>query len=597
LQFECNQGFRGDFPKQAGDIWLYVSPKEKRLKIMKEGFLPLEYYISEAIEPSTVYILELVNKFQTLIKSGASLGFILIKSDPPGAEVKVNGDPTGSSTPFQKPLNPGRYSYELTTQLYLPYSGTFVINAGKTTIIENMLEPNFGTLSIQSQPEDSAAIYLDDRLLKQKTPIVIEQLASGQHSVVLRKEMYETVEQNFEIQNGQTTTLNVVLQPTFGEVEITVPGGVEIWVDQERVGFGDYSGRLLKGIHLIEGKKLNHYDFSETVTIELGQKHQVIVTMSPITGILTIMTEPPEADIFLDGVNKGKSPLIIENLIIGSHTIRLAKDGHGEVSKQISLQENQTLDVYETLPSALVVRVTSSPTGAYLSIDGKMKGLTPSTETVTFGRHTVEISKEGYKKTNRTISIDGKRTSFDFSLEKLPPVTGTFTDPRDNHPYKWVRIGEQVWMAENLNYKTNDSRCYKRFYNCSTYGRLYSSADAKKACPSGWHLPSYDEWGQLIEFLGGKDIAGGKMKEIGDANWKRINRGATNSSDFSAIPGGFSYDNGEFKGLGDKGYFWSSTEESPNRTWNLVLSKDQPNVIWYYYSAGNKFSVRCIRDN
>ncbi len=114
LNFECNSGFVGDPEFKDGEIWLYVSPRERRLKFMKEGFMTTDYVIKEVIEPSGVYVLGLVNKFQAPIKTGASLGFIVIKSQPTGAQVKINGEATGTTTPFQKPLIPGQYSYELT---------------------------------------------------------------------------------------------------------------------------------------------------------------------------------------------------------------------------------------------------------------------------------------------------------------------------------------------------------------------------------------------------------------------------------------------------------------------------------------------------
>ena len=349
LNYNCNSGFIGDPFEKDGDIWLYVSPKEKRIKFMKEGFLALDYYIEEVIEPSTVYILELINKFQAPVKAGASLGFVLIKSDPTGAEVKVNEEPTGSRTPFQKPLNPGQYSYELTKHLYLIYTGTFIISAGKTTTVENKLEPNFGTLSIISQPEAGADIYLDNRLLEQKTPALLEQIPSGQHKIVVRKELYETQTQDVEILNGQTTRLSITLYPTFGEIEVTAPKDVEIWIDQQPVGIGSFSGRVLKGIHLIEAKKLNYHDFSETITVDIGKKHLVNIAMTPKTGILTIMTTPPEADVYLDGQPQGISPVILQDILIGQHTLRFSKKGYGETTKLITLLKDQTLEVAEVL--------------------------------------------------------------------------------------------------------------------------------------------------------------------------------------------------------------------------------------------------------
>ncbi|MBC8315916.1 MAG: PEGA domain-containing protein [Bacteroidetes bacterium] len=350
LNFECNSGFVGDPEFKDGEIWLYVSPRERRLKFMKEGFMTTDYIIKEVIEPSCVYVIELVNKFQAPIKAGASLGFIVIKSQPSGAQVKINGDATGTATPFQKPLIPGQYSFELMRTLYQTYSGTFIIVAGKTITEEITLEPNFGSLSISTTPEQGASIYIDDELEEQTTPATFDQIPSGSHIITVLKKYYETVTQNFIIQNGERTELNIKLQSTSGIVEITAPEDVEIWIDQQQVGRGDYYCPLVKGVHLIEGKAANYTDFSETVTVEVGQKHPVTVNMIPETGSLTVMTEPMEVDVFIDGENRGKSPIVIESLIIGDHTIRLEKEGYGDLTKQITLQENQTLEIKQLSP-------------------------------------------------------------------------------------------------------------------------------------------------------------------------------------------------------------------------------------------------------
>mgnify|MGYP003552670525 CR=1 FL=1 len=91
----------------------------------------------------------------------------------------------------------------------------------------------------------------------------------------------------------------------------------------------------------------------------------------------------------------------------------------------------------------------------------------------------------------------------------------TLTDPRDGKTYKIVKIGNQTWMAENLNVKTKDSWCYDdEESNCKKYGRLYTRRAAMKACPSGWHLPSKSEFETLIEAVGGKSEAGKMLKSL-----------------------------------------------------------------------------------
>ncbi len=115
-------------------------------------------------------------------------------------------------------------------------------------------------------------------------------------------------------------------------------------------------------------------------------------------------------------------------------------------------------------------------------------------------------------------------------------TTGTFTDSRDNHIYKWVKNGTQTWMAENFAFKPSSGEFWA--YNNDTtnvaiYGYLYSWETAQTIAPAGWHLPSQTEWETLVSFLGGSDAAYAKLLEAGTVHWGSPNS-ATNISGFTA---------------------------------------------------------------
>ncbi|MFC2132271.1 fibrobacter succinogenes major paralogous domain-containing protein [Bacteroidota bacterium] len=172
--------------------------------------------------------------------------------------------------------------------------------------------------------------------------------------------------------------------------------------------------------------------------------------------------------------------------------------------------------------------------------------------------------------------------------------TGIFTDSRDGKSYKWIKIGQQIWMAENINYRTsNGSWCYDNIESeCEKYGRLYDWETANKVCPQGWKLPSDTDWTFLTDFLG--NGPGNKLKST--AGWSRNGNG-DNSSGFNALPGGYRKSNGGFGHLGDSAGFWSSSPRGLSAAWNRGLG--------YYYDlvsrdgAGRSsfgFSVRCIKN-
>lgn len=182
------------------------------------------------------------------------------------------------------------------------------------------------------------------------------------------------------------------------------------------------------------------------------------------------------------------------------------------------------------------------------------------------------------------------------SMSSVAQKTGSFTDSRDRKVYKTVNIGTQTWMAENLAYKAN-SGCwaYKNdVSNVATYGYLYNWETAKDGCPTNWHLPSDAEWTTLTNYLGGEGVAGGKLKSIN--GWNSPNTDATNSSSFTALPGGSRDINGAFDGVGITGHWWSSAESDIFEASRWYLSYIDSGLMKYGDDESNGFSVRCVKD-
>jgi uncharacterized protein (TIGR02145 family) len=171
---------------------------------------------------------------------------------------------------------------------------------------------------------------------------------------------------------------------------------------------------------------------------------------------------------------------------------------------------------------------------------------------------------------------------------------GGFTDSRDGKKYKTVKIGEQVWMAENLNYAINSSVCYDNDQaNCEKYGRLYNWETAMKSCPNGWHLPSKEEWDKLISAVGGEETAGKKLKA--KSGWNEDGNG-TDDYGFAALSGGGGLSNGNFAIVGDGGLWWGSNEDDAYRAYVRIMSYSYENALWSNDSKTNLQSVRCLKD-
>ena len=191
---------------------------------------------------------------------------------------------------------------------------------------------------------------------------------------------------------------------------------------------------------------------------------------------------------------------------------------------------------------------------------------------------------------------------------------GELIDDRDGRTYKTVKIGDQWWMAENLDYESADCYCYKdTASNCAKYGRLYTWAAAvdsvglfskkgkgcgdgakctltepvRGVCPSGWHLPSYDEWLTLCFAV--SDYPGRDLKS--PEGWY-----GTDVYGFSVLPAGISFSEGSFGGRGSDAYFWSSTEIGSGYSYSMQLKSNDVRVLLYHEYKFERFSIRCVKD-
>ncbi|MBW6481356.1 MAG: hypothetical protein K0B37_18170 [Bacteroidales bacterium] len=251
-----------------------------------------------------------------------------------------------------------------------------------------------------------------------------------------------------------------------------------------------------------------------------------------------------------------------------------------------------------------------------------MTGLTPNT-TYYVRAYATNSAGTGYGE-----AISFTTQSIDF---------GSFTDPRDEADYQTVTIGNQVWMAENLRYLPavvgpetgsdttpyyyvngydgTDVSAAKATDNYASYGVLYNwpaamagsaSSNANPSgvqgvCPTGWHLPSHAEWTQLTDYLGGLDVAGGKMKatgtiEAGTGLWHEPNTGATNETGFTILPGGWRHPSPSFLSVGEVGGWFSASTDPTNHAYIRSVYNISGGVDSYPAFKELGFSIRCLKD-
>ncbi len=297
--------------------------------------------------------------------------------------------------------------------------------------------------------------------------------------------------------------------------------------------------------------------------------------------------------------------------------------------------ENQTIPIVTTKPVTNITQTTAA-TGGNITANGgaeiTSKGIcwsTNTTPTIDANKTTDGIGSENFVSTVTGLNANTTYYVRAYAINKLGVGYGNIisfvtlanelviTD-FDGNTYKTIKIGNQIWMAENLkstHYSdgtTIQSYCYNNdTSNIKTYGRLYSSFAVMKGAassnsnpsnvqgiaPIGWHVPSKAEWEQLANYLGGVNVAGGKMKETGTNHWVSSNIGATNESGFTALPAGMHDFTGIFQWFETNCAFYSSTANPAEYSFTAVMLKSETAKLTVGdFHPNDALSVRCIKN-
>ncbi len=199
-------------------------------------------------------------------------------------------------------------------------------------------------------------------------------------------------------------------------------------------------------------------------------------------------------------------------------------------------------------------------------------------------------------------------------------AAGTVTD-FDGNVYNTITIGTQVWMKENLkvlHYRNGNpitnvtdntawfnlsTEAYCLYDNLAAngqdYGVLYNFfavTDTRNICPVGWHVPTDAEWTILTDYLGGLTVAGDKLREVGTAHWTSPNTGATNSSGFTGLPGGYRYSSGTFGTIHDRGLWWTATQQNSVNAAYRYVGFDFASVVASSANLKAGYSLRLVKD-
>jgi hypothetical protein len=343
-------------------------------------------------------------------------GIVMIETKPEGCEILISGQKIGTS-PYTGVLNPGTHSVELRKELYYTAILSFVLDPGETETVEHTMDPKFGVVSIIPLPAESR-VKIDGK--NYPTPQDIR-INSGRHIATVERNMYHTYQESFEILDGDNKTINAVLKPAFGSLEIdTYPEtNAELYIDDNLVGTTPYTyNPCPSGEYVIKVKKPFFNTSSERVIVADEAVVKRTLLLTPNVG--TLVVNAPSADIYINNKNVGRERFE-KKYPAGNYVVRAERTDHYPDEKElfVIVGQEQTINL-EPIPKKGSISVIVSPPDArnvLVLLDGVEQGNAPKVITVSVAKHKVETRSKDYLSETKYVNVkENKNTIVQFDL-------------------------------------------------------------------------------------------------------------------------------------------------------------------------------------
>ena len=286
--------------------------------------------------------------------------FVVFQVVPATAIVRLDGAIlTLTDGMAMKSMKQGTYSYIVDAENYHSEQGTIVVK-GEKVVKPIILRPAFGYLDIKNTAK-GAAVYIDNRLVSTSPGGNIQlSLASGKHSLQIVQSKFKPYTADITITDGNVTSVTPRFDANFAVVTLVADSGTEILVNNQVKGTQSWSGELEMGVYRIECRKSGHKSAIQSVEITSSQPRTINLTLpTPIYGSANIISTPLMASVAIDGKSVGETPLTLNNILVGKHTLTISKVGYTAYSQEISVAEGGVVDINKTLTKATTQTATN----------------------------------------------------------------------------------------------------------------------------------------------------------------------------------------------------------------------------------------------
>lgn len=404
--------------QHPAEIWVYVPEGVKRLSVSHPQLgIVRDYDLGTSVQKAKTYLLKLTTGTVTTIVTEAKkkTGWIIIDSTPAGASVYLNDDYVGN-TPLDTYKAPyGQYAYRLELGNYHNANGMIDLNQPSVEV-KVPLKPAFGSIRVESSVS-GAQVLLDGRSTGKTTPCTIEEVPSGSHHISVQIAKYAPRQLDVVVNDGEIASANAILDARFAQLTVNSLSGAQISIDGRFVGNTNYTEELMEGYYDVEVSLAHHKPATKQVQVIAGQAQTMQLDPTPIYGSLDVMSSPRGATITIDGKEYGKTPVTIEELLEGTHSIVYTLAGYASEVRQVSISENQTASVNAALQNGKEVTISTEKVGDQVYVDDALVGSSPYTGLLTFGNHIVYAMRDGKKSSTKNINISQSSTSQDVLIE------------------------------------------------------------------------------------------------------------------------------------------------------------------------------------
>ncbi|MGM0567546.1 MAG: PEGA domain-containing protein, partial [Bacteroidota bacterium] len=407
VRFESNSGVVGDVVSKTGEYWVYVVPGERRLRFIKDGFIPMAYNIPENIEGGNVYTLVLKREG---LNYESGKGSLLIDTEPQGAAVTLEGYPdVKKTTPAAfNNYKTGIYRFHIRLDRHHHVDTVMAIEKDQEANLKIQLQPVWADVKLVSNVENTT-YYFNGRTIGQGRSYLLkgkeEAPDAGQATIRATHPQYYAETKQANLQSGRQNQIKFDLKPKTATLKVhSEPSGATVLIDEEVKGKTPLEPlKLLIGPYKLEVRKPGYLSHTETLNLKTNQEAKKNLRLKDKKQV-TFTTNPEDADFYIEGKYAGKTPVTLP-VALDNYSVKAEKEHYETLRKTVEVDETTSTVSISLEKERQPVEIKTKPVSGNVAVNDGTETSTPLETRLLPGKHKVTLSKPGYHTINRRFRV------------------------------------------------------------------------------------------------------------------------------------------------------------------------------------------------